>query len=291
MSGMLSAFDNPARRTLATELVPPRDLTNILSLSTSVITGSRMLGPAIAAVVANLAGTAWVFIGNGVTYLVFLVALTRMDTSRFHRIETAPKSATPIRDGLHEVWRVPSLRITLVVFAVVSTFAFNYLVAFPLLVSDRLMQDDAMFGWLLSVMSLGNVMGSLLVARLVDVSYRWMYGAIVALSLSLGVVAVSTNVALTFVFVIPLGMAATAFVNSSTVIVQQHTNPQMRSRVLALTSVLFLGSTPIGGPITGVVGDLFGAMWASLYGAIIAAAATVLGVLAMRRLQRRGVPV
>ncbi len=287
LSGTLSAFDNPTRRTLATELVPATEMVNVLSLSTSVMTGARMFGPAIAAVAVSQIGTAWVFVANGASFLVFLFAMASMDTSRFHRISRAARSATPIRDGLNEVWRIPSLRVTLVVFGIVSTFAFNYLVGFPLLVADRLMRSDATFGWLLSTMSLGNVVGSLLVARQREVSAAWMYGSATALATTMTVVAISTNTVLTFIIVFPLGMAATGFVNSSTLLVQQRTNPQMRSRVLALTTVLFLGSTPIGGPITGAIGDTAGAVWANLYGALITFAAVAVGVPVRRHLLQR----
>jgi hypothetical protein len=43
----------------------------------------------------------------------------------------------------------------------------------------------------------------------------------------------------------------------------------MRSRLLALQSVAFLGSTPIGGPITGFIGDNVGIEWSLAYGGII----------------------
>jgi hypothetical protein len=46
----------------------------------------------------------------------------------------------------------------------------------------------------------------------------------------------------------------------------------MRSRLLALQSVAFLGSTPIGGPITGFIGDNVGIEWSLAYGGVIALA-------------------
>ena len=101
--------------------------------------------------------------------------------------------------------------------------------------------------------------------------------------MSLGVLAFSTSVPMAFVLVIVFGLTATAFVNSSNNVVQERIDPGMRSRALALTSVLFIGSTPIGGPITGIIGDTAGALWANLYGAIIAGAAAVVGWLALRR--------
>ena len=287
VSGTLTAFSNPARRTLSTELVPENQLANVVSLGTSVITGSRIAGPAIAALLAARFGTGWVFMAAGASYLVFLFAVARMDTSRFHPIRPGPPSGTPIRDGLREVWGRPSLRVVLILFGVVSTFAFNYLVGLPLLVADRLMEDEVVFGWLLSAMSVGNVLGALLTARLTDVSLSWTYGSAAAIAVALGAVALSPGTVAAFIFAVPLGMATSAFVNASTVVIQQQTHPRMRSRVLALSTVLFLGSRPLGGPITGIIGDTAGAVWANLYGAIITAVVVVVALAASRTVTLR----
>ena len=287
VSGTLMAFGNPARRTLSTELVPEKQLANVVSLGTSVITGSRIAGPAIAAFLAARFGTGWVFLGAGASYLVFLFALARMDTGRFHPIQPGPPSETPVRDGLRDVWALPSLRIILVLFGVVSTFAFNFLVGFPLLVSDSLMQDEVVFGWILSVMSLGNVLGALLTARLTDVAFSWVFGSAVAVAVTLGGVALSPGTVMVFLFVVPLGMATSVFVNSCTVVIQQQTSPRVRSRILALTTVLFLGSRTLGAPVTGLVGDIAGAVWANLYGAVVTAVVVVVTLIVFRMAVQR----
>lgn len=84
--GTFDAFSNPSRRTLATELVPEAQLANVVSLGTSVVTGSRIAGPAVAALLAARFGTAWVFLAVAVSHLAFLLALVRMDASKFHPI-------------------------------------------------------------------------------------------------------------------------------------------------------------------------------------------------------------
>ena len=287
ISGTLMAFSNPARRTLLTELVPADQLANVVSLGTSVITGSRIAGPAIAALLATRFGTGWVFIATGVSYLAFLFAVVRIDTGRFYRLQPGPPSETPIRDGLRAVWGQPSVRVVLVLFGIVSTFAFNYLVGLPLLVADRFMEDEAVFGWILSAMSVGNVMGALLTARLTDVSLSWTFGSAAAIALFQGALALAPGTAAAFVFAVPLGMAAAVFVNASTVVIQQRTDPRMRSRVLALATVLFLGSRPLGGPITGIIGDTAGAVWANLYGAVITAVALVVALAVSRTVLAR----
>jgi MFS family permease len=281
--GTVSAFDNPTRRAFVTELVPAHLVGNVLSLNTSVVTGARMIGPALAALMATATSTGWVFILNGISYAGVLVALGLLDRSRFYSYGIAPRSDRPVRDGLRAIWAKPGLRTVLVVFAVVSTFAYTYTVAVPLLVSDRLDQDPAFYGWLLSMMSLGNVVGALLVARLDQVIERWAYGSALYVGLAFGALSLMTSTGWALVTVFFLGIGLTSFANSSTIIVQQRIDPQMRSLALALSSVLFLGSTPIGGPITGVIGDTAGAVWASMYGAIISAGAGLVGLAILRR--------
>ena len=282
VSGTLNAFSNPARRTLSTELVPDSQLANVVSLGTSVITGSRIAGPAIAALMAARLGTGWVFVAAAASHVALLVAVARMDTGRFHPLKPGPPSRTPIRDGLRAVWSERSVRVVLVVFGVVSTVALNFQVGFPLLVADDLMEDEVVFGWLLSAMSVGNVMGALLTARLTDVSVLWPSGAAAAIAVTLGALALAPSTFMALAFAVPLGMSTAAFVTSSTLVIQQRTDPGIRSRVLALTTVLFLGSRPLGGPITGLVGDTAGAVWANLYGAIVAAAVVAASLLYTR---------
>lgn len=280
--GLLMAFDNPTRRTMVTEMVPKEELANVISLSTSVMTGSRVFGPTIGALLATTVGTAWSFILNGATYLVFLFAMASMDTSRFHRIERGPKSATPIRDGLREVWRDPVVRITLVGFALIATFSYNTSVALPLHITEQLGEGDEVYGYLLSVMSAGSVLGSLFIARFVVVSQRLMLSSAALLATSMIAFSLTTSTVLAFLLVIPFGAGFTSYLNASSIVIQQRTNAQARSRVLALVSVVFLGSTPIGGPITGAIGDAFGGLWANLYGGLIAAV-VVIGSLVILR--------
>ena len=68
---------------------------------------------------------------------------------------------------------------------------------------------------------------------------------------------------------IPVGLGGAGFVTSMNAITQQECPPVMRGRILALTAVAFLGSYPIGGPITGIVGDQISLQWSLCYGAII----------------------
>ena len=285
--GTLAAFDIPARRSFATELVPKELLANVLSLSTSVMTGARIFGPALAAFAATEWGTAWVFFGNGVSFLAIIGGLLLIDRSRLHRAPPAPRTASPVRDGLRAVWRAPELRTLTIVLALVATFSFNHLVYLPLLVRDQLLASEQTFGFMLTAMGIGNVLGALLVARLVTVPLVWFYAPCLALGLSLSALATTSHPAAAFALAIPMGVAMTALMSASGVILQQRSDPALRGRLMALTTVILIGSTPIGGPITGDIADLAGPAWATLYGGLVAIAAAVAGGgLSWRRFTR-----
>ena len=91
--GVLNAFENPARRGLVTELVEPHDITNATSLNTAVMTGSRIFGPALAAVLVDSVGTAWCFLLNAASYAAVLVSLWRLDARRSCTPRRSPSAA------------------------------------------------------------------------------------------------------------------------------------------------------------------------------------------------------
>jgi MFS family permease len=279
--GVLNAFDNPARRGFVTELVDPVDIPNVVSLGTAVMTGSRIFGPALAALLVEVVDIGWCFLLNGLSFAAILLALAKIDRGQLRTTPRAAKGGTPVRDALRFVRADHRLLLVFTVMTVVSTFTFNYPVAFPLLADERWGGESA-FGWVLAVTSLGSVIGSLVIASRRTVGLRWFLGATLVVGLSTIALAWAPSLAVAFLLAVPVGAGGAGFVASSNSITQVLSPPDMRSRLLALGAVAFLGSTPIGGPITGWVADTFGASWSLAYGGIIACASVAVAVLALR---------
>lgn len=275
--GFANAFDNPARRGLVTELVEPTDISNAMGLNTAVMTGSRIFGPALAAALVSPLGTAWCFMLNGISFVAVLGSLALIDRSQLHSSPRASKGGTPVRDALRFVGRDRELLGLHVVLVLVSTFAFNYSVSLPKLAAVR-WGDERWFGWLLSVVSVGSVIGSLSVASRRESSVRIFVSSVMLLGVSGLAVAWAPSVGVAFVAAIPLGIGGAGFLSSFNGLVQQKSPPDMRGRLLALSAVAFLGSTPIGGPITGIIADRGGAEWSLAYGSLIALVTTVVVV-------------
>ena len=154
------------------------------------------------------------------------------------------------------MWADPVLRLSVTVYAIVCTFALNYTVSIPLLIRDQLHASDELFGWVLSVTSVGSVLGALMVARLHVVRIRLVFAPVLVTAATMTVMAFSTSTVLTFAIAVPFGAGVAAFIAASNSIFAERTSPDMRGRVLALGAVLFLGSAPIGAPITGWVATM-----------------------------------
>jgi MFS family permease len=266
--GVISAFDNPARRGFVTELVPEQEISNAISINTATMTGSRIFGPAIAAVLVGPLGTGWLFSLNAFSFVAILGSLFLLDRSALYPATRAVKGGTPVRDGLRYMRNAPGLFVPFVVFAVVATFGFNHNVVFPRMARE-IWGSETYFGFVLTTMSVGSLLGSLLTAGRQVVTLRWMIGNGALLGVAALGLAFSGNAWLALVLAVPLGVGGAGFITSFNAITQQECPPDMRGRILALTAVAFLGSYPIGGPITGVVGDYVGLEWSLAYGAIV----------------------
>ncbi|MEK7292935.1 MAG: MFS transporter, partial [Actinomycetota bacterium] len=139
--------------------------------------------------------------------------------------------------------------------------------------ADVMWGNPNAFGWILAVSSFGSLLGSLLTARMHRVTYGWVVANVLVLGVSNIALAWSPNLLVAFVCAVPLGFGGAAMIAGANSVTQDEAPPDMRGRLLALTAVAFLGSTPIGGPITGWIADNISASWSLGYGGIIAVGA------------------
>lgn len=287
--GVVNALDNPARRGLVIELVEPAEISNVVSLNTAVMTGSRIFGPAIAAALIGPLGAGWLFVINGLSFTAIIWSIHRIDVAALHRAPPEPRGGTPVRDALRFVRRDPLLFPLFVMFTLVGAFAFNYSVSL-LAIADGRLDRRSLFGILLALNGVGSLVGSLLTAARTRVRVHWFLGAAVVLGVAGLGVAFSPFRPLVLVLAVPLGLGGAAFIASFNAICQQLSPPGMRGRLLALGAVALLGSTPIGGPVTGWVADEVSASWSLAYGSVIALACSAAGIVLLRRSRRTDVP-
>ncbi len=277
--GIATAFDNPARRSFVVEMVPHVDINNAVSLNSALMTGSRVIGPAIAGLLISTVGYGWCFLLDGVTYTAVIIGYFMMNTKELHRAPAQQRGRGQIREGLRYVMSVPDLWVPLAMMTVIGTLAFNFQTVLPLFVARDLHGSTVTFTWLLSVVSLGSLFGALRTARRSSISVRTVSLAAVGFGVAMTALALSPNLPVAFIVGVGLGVTSIGFMTSSTAIVQTQSEPSMRGRVLALQAMVFLGSTPIGGPIVGYIGQHFGGRYSLGVGAVGCLAAGAFGLL------------
>ena len=188
-----------------------------------------------------------------------------------------------MREGLRYAKSIPELWVPLAMMAVIGTLSYNFQTIFPLFTTRDLHGTGATYTILFSVVSVGALMGALWTARRKTISVRSVAVAALGYGGAMALMALAPNQAVAFPLGVLLGINSIAFLTASTAIVQIEAAPEMRGRVLALQAMLFLGTTPVGGPIVGWISQQFGARYAIGLGALAAVSAGAWGLAKARR--------
>lgn len=258
LQGLATVADNPARQAFVTEMVGPELVTNAVSLNSAVFNASRILGPSLAGIIIATIGLHWAFLFNAITFTAVIAGLKAMDTAALHRDGNGAGSGVKIREGLDYVWRTRRLRYTVALVAVFSLFALNFSVVLPLLARFTFDAGAGAFGFLTSMMALGALIGALVSAgrrrptKGLLIGSAGVFGALVLLA------SMAPSLPVLAVLLVPIGAASISFIACANATLQLLSDPVMRGRVMALHGLVFLGSTPIGGPLIGWISEQWG---------------------------------
>jgi MFS family permease len=256
--GIATAAEIPARQSFVIEMVGEEDLVNAVGLNSAVFTSSRIVGPALAAVLISTAGIEWCFFLNAGSFLAVILALSRMEESELQPVPRVPRSKGQIREGWRYVRSRPDLSLALVLMAVVGTLAFNFRVILPLMATDVFGGGAGAYGMLSAIMAAGTVGGALAAAAAGRADRRILLWSAVAFGALIMVAAAAPSLATEAVVLVPIGAVSMIFIATCNATLQLGSSDLMRGRVMALYAMLFLGTTPIGSPIVGWLAESVG---------------------------------
>lgn len=272
--GCVNAVDNPTRQTFVSEMVRPEHLTNAVTLNSVVMNGARIVGPSIAGVTIYLFGVGPCFLLNGVSYAGVIAALSMMRPEDLLREAARPRTSRDLRAGFRYVREHRELRTTLLVVALVGTLTYEFNVSLPLLAEFTFDAGSGGLATMLSAMGAGAVVGGLAGAARGTPSPRRLAGTSLVFGAALAALAASPTLPIALAVLPFVGACSINFIAMANSMLQLRADPHMRGRVMALYGVAFMGSTPVGGPIVGWVGEHHGARTAILLGAAAAVVAS-----------------
>jgi MFS family permease len=251
LRGCVNAVDYPTRQAFVMEMVGSDRVVNAVSLNSVLVHGARVIGPAFAGVLIATVGVEPCFAINAATFGAMILALRRMEPEALAGAPQAPRERGAVRAALRHVAATPRLAVPLALMALVGTLGYNFQTVLPLLARFSFGGGAGVYAALVSAMGAGAVAGALATGA----RGRTGSSIIAAAALAFGVLSLLAASAPALALELPvlalLGAATVTFAASVNSYLQLEVRPEMRGRVMALYSIVFLGSTPIGGPLAG----------------------------------------
>jgi len=275
--GVVNAFDIPGRQSFLVDMVGKGDLMNAIALNSSMFNGARVVGPAVAGILVAKIGEGWCFAANAISYIAVIAGLLMM------KVDCPPRSVTdsPLADiveGFRWVNSARVIRALLLLIGLISLVGMPYTVLMPVF-ADKVLHGGARgLGILMGATGVGALLGALTLASRTGVKGlgRIVAWSCAAFGAGMILFSFSRSFWLSTFLLLPVGYSVMLQMACSNTLIQTMVPDQLRGRVMALYSMMFMGMAPfgalfggslagrLGAPVTvgiGGVACLLGAAW------------------------------
>jgi MFS family permease len=256
--GLSNAIDGPVRQSFTTEIVGPDDLPNAVSLNSANFNAGRLIGPAVSGGLIAAFGTGPSFLVNGLSYCFVIAALFQLNEKTFFR-QDQKKSDGNIREGINYVRSRPDIYVVLLIVFFISTFGLNFQIFNALMATKEFGLGPASFGLMGTFVAIGSFTGAVGSARLERFrSTKFVVKGGIAFSISVIVLSVLPTFTTYMIWLPICGVSALTTLVSANSIVQTSSDPAIRGRVMGFYLLIFMGGTPFGSPLIGVMTEVIG---------------------------------
>jgi MFS family permease len=280
--GLNNAFENPSRQSFMLELVGAEHLRNAVSLNSTMVNMARVIGPAVAGVLIAVVGDGVCFLVNAGSFVAVVASLLTMNPEALSPSPPQKRARGQLREGLAYVRSRPNLGVPLLMMAAVGCLAYEFQVTLPYMADRALHVGSAGYGFMTAAMGAGAVLGGLIVATRGRIGTRPLVLSAFGFGATIALAALAPDLPLELLALAVMGGASISFMSIGNSTLQLGSAPQMRGRVMSLWFVGFQGSTPIGGPVVGVVMGALGARAGLGLGAITCFAVAIFGIAYLR---------
>jgi len=279
--GLVTALDLPSQQAFLGDLAGLSEVRRAVNLNAIIVQISRMIGPALAGIIIGALGSALAFWLNGVSFVPVIASLmvVRAREARA-RHDSRASALREFSDGLRALGKHARLQELITMVVLVTFLVFPIVSIMPAFVGEVLHGDAQTLGIILGASGAGALIGSAIIAPLMQAARRvglalisaavWMgvWFLVFASSPQLLVAVVSiflASIAFPVVFATALGL------------VQVIASPEMRARQLSLFVTVSFGTQPIASLLAGLSAQLLTtAVAIQLNGALLIVGATLL---------------
>jgi MFS family permease len=279
--GIFTGIDGPVRQSYYVLLVGDKDLPNALSWNQINLNIGRLFGPITAGLLIQFLGTSPGFIINGATYLIAAAMLTTINVLSYHpahQLEESEEKAT-LLDSLRYLKENRTVLIPIAVVCAIAMVGQDMQMTSTLMARKVFDVSPSAFGFLVSILALGAIAGSLAVARSkseIDIAFLGRKALFMGITWLL--VASAPNY---FVYALALffaGFFAMGVNISGNMSIRRFADPRHYGRIWGIYISLWLAALAIGGPLLGWISETFSIRSSVYFGAVV----TLLIAIALR---------
>jgi MFS family permease len=266
LQGVINAFDTPGRQAFVVEMVDDRgDLANAIALNSSMVNGSRIIGPSIGGILIAAVGEGWCFMADAISYLFVIASLLmmRVPRSKARHAETEAHMLEELRTGFQYVVGSIPIRTSLIVLSIVSAMGMPYTVLMPAIAATVLRGGPNTLGILMTASGVGALAGALYLAsrRTVVGLGRVMLVATLAFGGAMVGFAFARTLWLSMLLLPLVGAGFMVQLAATNTVLQTIVEDRLRGRVMAFYTMAFFGTAPIGSLVAGVAAARIGTEW------------------------------
>lgn len=283
-AGLVFVIDNPTRQVFVNEVVPREHLRNAIALNAAVFQTTRLVGPAVAALLIGTVGIGWAFAANALCYVGPLIGLSLIRAAQLYPSPRVGREPGQLRSALRHVAARPHVAMTIVLVGVVGMFGLNFPVVLTAMADTTFRGGADLYGLFNVVLAVGSVAGALIAGRRVQPRLRLLLLTGAGFGLAQLTTAFAPSVELFLAALVLMGVVNLAFQAMANSSVQLWIDPAFRGRVMGLYMLAFVGGTPFGGPLIGWITTHAGPrIGMAVCGAVPMLAAATIAVLVWHR--------
>ncbi|MGI9035600.1 MAG: MFS transporter [Pyrinomonadaceae bacterium] len=268
--GLVNAFDIPTRQAFVTDLVGKEDLINAIALNSSMFNGARIIGPAIAGILVAAVGEGWCFFINALSYIAVLTGLFMIKVESKPRLSNVSIFAG-ITEGFQYVWHTKPILSLMALLAVISLMGMPYAVLMPVFAKEILHGGASSLGLLMGASGCGALIGALSLASRKGIKGlgSWVAFASSGFGIAIILFSFSHYFWLSAALLVPAGFSMMIQMASSNTLVQSLVPDDLRGRVMAVYSMMFMGMAPFGALLAGTLAGHIGAPFTVAIGGVV----------------------
>ena len=258
ISGLAQAFGGPAYQALIPTLVKREDMPNAIALNSIQFNMAVTIGPALAGEALAKLGEQWCFGLNALSFLAPIISLS-MITARYLPEKTTESIFGSLKQGIVFVRKQGSMEALIVLAFCMTALSMPMRTYIPVFVKDVFHRGPETYGNLLSLMGIGSICGSLIVAGMGNASHKGRIAltGLISLGAGISVFSLSRSLPLSYAMLGLVGASMMAVFATVTSLVQMTATNQMRGRVMSVYNCAFRGGMPMGNLLSGWLVPVF----------------------------------